>query len=187
VVVERVVEFGPLTRRVTLFTNRVAVVSVREGDRQLILRRLTLDENEYAAYVVAIARNLEQIPKGTGSPVVAKGSGRGVITTQVGGAAPRRIEYWSLGALDLHLGRLVAALDDLSQRVRESNPAEEELRGWEPAVGDVVELITGERATVVEVSEDGAVMLDLERSPLREQVRPDHWADRIRRLVETPR
>jgi hypothetical protein len=137
--------------------------------------------------VVAFARNLEQIPEGKGSPVVVDGSGRGVITTRVGGAAPRRIEYWSLGAHDLNLGRLVAALDDLALRVWESNPAEEELRGWEPAVGDVVELITGERATVVEVRGDGVIVLDIERSPLREEVPPDHWGERIGRLVETPR
>jgi hypothetical protein len=187
VVVERVADFGPLTRRVTLFTNRVAVVSVREGERQVFLRRLTLGESEYAAYVVAVGRNLEQIPEGERPPDVAEGSGRGVITTRVGSAAPRRIEYWSLGALDLPLGRLVAVLDDLSLRVRESNPAEEELRQWEPAVGDVVEVVTGERATVVEVRDDGVIVLDLERSPLREEVSPEGWIQRIRRLVETPR
>jgi len=187
VVVERVVEFGPLVRRLTLFTNRVAVVSIREGERHLILRRLTLGENEYAAYVVAIGRCLEQIPESGDSPVVVEGRGHGVITTRVGSGAPRKIEYWNLAALDLATGRLVAVLDDIGERVVTSNPAEEELLGWAPAVGDVVELSTGERATVTEVREDGVLVLDLERSPLLEEVAPEHWAQRIRRLVEAPR
>jgi len=31
------------------------------------------------------------------------------------------------------------------------------------------------------------IVLDLEQSPLREEVPPTQWAHRIRRLVETPR
>jgi hypothetical protein len=144
VVVERVVDFGPLTRRLTLFTNRVAVVSIREGERQVVLRRLTLGENEYAAYIVAVARCLEQIPESSASPADAESFGHGVITTTVGSGPPRRVEYSNLAALDLATGRLVAVLDDIGERVVTSAPGEEELRGWEPAVGDLVEVVTGE-------------------------------------------
>lgn len=187
VVVERVVEFGPLVRRLTVFTNRVAVVSIRERERRVILRQLTLGENEYAAYVVAIARCLEQIPEGGASPAVVEDRGHGVISTTVGSGPPRRIEYWNLAALDLATGRLVAVLDDIGQRVVTSAPGEEALRGWEPEVGDWVELATGERARVVEVRDGGVIVLDLERSPLLEEIAPEHRAQRIRRVVEAPR
>lgn len=187
VVVERVVDFGPLTRRLTLFTNRVAVVSIREGERRVILRQLTLGENEYAAYVVAIARCLEQIPEGGSSPAVAEDLGHGVITTTVGRGARRRIEYSNLAALDLATGRLVAVLDDIGRRVVTSAPGEEALRGWEPEVGEWVELATGERARVMEVRDGGVIVLDLERSPLLEEITPEHRAQRIRRVVEAPR
>jgi hypothetical protein len=182
VVVERIVDAGAQTRRLTLFANRVAVVSLREGERQVLLRRLTLDEEEYIGYLLALERDATKIDQRRSAFSTTGRGGSGVITLAVSGVQ-RRLEYRTLDAQDISTARLITTLDDIERRVVESNPAEEELRGWEPQEGDVVELVDGQRATVDRVLDEGMVFLRVEGSPLLEAVAPEHRAQRVLRVV----
>ncbi len=183
-VAERQLEVGGQVRRVSLFSNRVAVVSVREGERQVLVQRLTLRDEEHLAYLTAFAAAARGLAGGRSLSSLEIGP-RGSITLNLGGERAR-VEYWVGAAHDLPTGRLVAALDDLERRVLEANPAEAELHDWAPEVGDAVELLEGGRATVERVFDGGLVVLRLDGSDRLEPVLPEERGRRIRRLLGRP-
>jgi hypothetical protein len=75
-----------------------------------------------------------------------------------------------MSSVKLPLSRILAALDDLQLQVFESSPSAEAMRTWEPRKGDRVELFSGAMATVIEVWDDGLVILEHEATYVRETV-----------------
>jgi hypothetical protein len=67
----------------------------------------------------------------------------------------------------------------------ESSPSAEAMRIWQPRKGERVELLNGTIATVVEVWPGGLVMLEHEKTYIREAVPPDQRDKVILRVVET--
>jgi hypothetical protein len=89
-----------------------------------------------------------------------------------------------VAVLDLTTSRLVAALDDLEARVIWGEPTGEELVGWLPKKGDRVELRSGSNATVIEVWNDGTLVLEHESTYINEIVKPEQRAASILRVLE---
>jgi len=179
---ERLVTVGDRTTRLSLFDNRMAVVAVRENNRQVFLRKLLLDQAEYDIYRAAVRRDLEQVTEGPSS-ALASDFGQGLIRVTLAPGDTRRMSYSLASVPDLATGRLVATLDDLEQRVSEVSPSHEELRHWEPRVGDVVELYGGQRARVSEVREEGFIFLEHQGTALIEVLSPEQRSTRIERVV----
>ncbi len=182
VVVERHWINGDRAVRITLFDNHMAVTSVREKDRQVFLRQLTLGDDEYEIYlramaeVVAEPRGMERIPVDS-----IKSGAR--IELNLPGMAPSSFDYSPLQVLDLPTARLVGILDDLQQRVTEASPSQEALRLWRPAVDDLVELFVGGFATVTEIREEGVLILEQSNTGIILVVPREEWPMIIMRVV----
>jgi hypothetical protein len=183
-VVERRVEVGNRIVRTTLFSNRVAVVSVRLDGDQVALRQMTLPDGEYTGYLAALLRDAAELARAERQPATEQLGGRAEITLHVGPDAPRMVVYSPVEVLDLVTSRLVAALDDLERRVIWGEPSEAELEGWDPRQGDRVELRTGVLATVVDIADNGALVLEHDETGTTEIVAPDQRSRFVLRVLE---
>lgn len=182
-VAERVVTRGDLTTRLSLFSNRVAVLTVREDGRQTFVRRRTLTQEEYVGYLAELSHDGPLLRQEDIAPLREVGGDRTTLTLRVGTGPPHEVEYSPLLVSHLALSRLNAALDDLESVLRETSPSRAALESWQPARGDRVELWGGEIARVVEVRNDGVVILEHEDTPMIETLSADQLPQRIRRVL----
>ena len=127
-VVERTVTQGDVATRVSLFSNRVLVVTVRRGDEQDFMRRITLPDNEYMVYLGSFQTAAEELDQKPVSSEVNTSQAEVVITLHIGPDAPRLIRFSPMSILKLPLGRIQGALDDLQLRVLEASPSAEAMR-----------------------------------------------------------
>jgi hypothetical protein len=181
-ILERRVTVGNRTIRTSLFSNHVAVVSVRHGDEKAALQQRTLELDEYMGYLMAFERDAKELVNDRLS--LRSMGGHGEITLHVGPDAPRTIEYSPLSVLDLPMSRLLAAIDDLERRVIWSDPSPAELGDWDPKRGDLVELRSGAMAIVIDVGDDGSLTLEHDDTWIMEIVPSVHRAAVILRVVE---
>jgi len=182
--VERTLSVRSRQVRISLFENRVVVVSVSRDDERILFRQMTLDEDEFVAYLAAVQRDAIELAKGDRLSSTEATTGIGIITLYVGPKVPNEIRYSSIAVLDLVTARLVATLDDLEQRVLWGEPSAAELKGWEPKRGDRVELRNGVRAEVIEVRQDGALVLEHDATWINEVVAAGQWQTIIRQVLE---
>lgn len=183
-VVERTVTQGEVATRVSLFSNRVVVVTMRRGDEQDFIRRITMPDNQYMVYLGTFQTAAEELDKQPVTSQVDTSEAEVMIALHIGPDAPRLIRFSPMSIVKLPLGRIQGALDDLQLQVLESSPSAEAMRIWEPAKGDRVELMNGATATVVEVWEEGLLMLEHDLTYIREAVPPDMRDQVILRVVE---
>ena len=183
-IVERTVIQGEVATRVSLFSNRVLVVTVRRGDKQDFMRRITLPENQYMVYLGSFITAAEELDKQPVSSQVDTSQAEVVLSLYVGPDAPRLIRFSPMSIVKLPLARIQGALDDLQLQVLEASPSAEAMRIWEPAKGDRVELMNGITATVVEVWNDGLLILEHDLTYIRESVAPDVRDQVILRVLE---
>ena len=183
-IVERTVIQGEVATRVSLFSNRVLVVTVRRGDKQDFMRRITLPENQYMVYLGSFITAAEELDKQPVSSQVDTSQAEVVLSLYVGPDAPRLIRFSPMSIVKLPLARIQGALDDLQLQVLEASPSAEAMRIWEPAKGDRVELMNGITATVVEVWEEGLLILEHDLTYVRESVAPDVRDQVILRVLE---
>ncbi len=184
-VVERIVRLPESTTRLTLFDNRVAVVSVRPGEGRPLLRKRTLSPGEYMGYLQALARVTAALREL--GPDLNRLSGRepdATVTLNIGTEGPLEVRYSTLQVPRLAVGRLEGILDDLQKFVEETPPAYDEITAWKPRRGDRVRMVTGQTARVEEVLEDGAVILEMEDVGILELVGPSNRTDRIIAVLE---
>jgi hypothetical protein len=186
-VVERTVTQGDVATRVSLFSNRALVVTVRRGDEQDFMRRITLPENQYMVYLETFQTAAEELDKEPVTSEVNTSQAEVVISLHVGPDAPRMIRFSPMSIVKLPLSRIQGALDDLQLQVFEASPSAEALRTWEPAKGDRVELMNGTTATVVEVWVDGLLILEHDLTYVRESVLPDARDQVILRVIKDDR
>jgi hypothetical protein len=148
------------------------------------MRRITLPDNEYMVYLGSFQTAAEELDQKPVSSEVNTSQAEVVITLHIGPDAPRLIRFSPMSILKLPLGRIQGALDDLQLRVLEASPSAEAMRTWEPAKGDRVELMNGITATVVEVWEEGLLILEHDLTYVRESVAPDVRDQVILRVLE---
>ena len=177
-VVERTVTRREVATRVSLFSNRVVVVTVRRGDEQDFFRRMTLPEDQYMVYLTTFQINANEIGEKPISSQVSTSHAEVVVSLHVGPDAPRIIRFSPMSGVELPLAKIMGALDDLELQVFEASPSAEAMRVWEPKEGDRVELMNGTLATVVEIWDDGLVILEHEQTYVRESVAP-HMRDQV--------
>ena len=183
-IVERTVIQGEVATRVSLFSNRVLVVTVRRGDEHDFMRRITLPENQYMVYLGSFITAAEELDKQPVSSQVDTSEAEVVLSLYVGPDAPRLIRFSPMSIVKLPLARIQGALDDLQLQVLEASPSAEAMRIWEPAKGDRIELMNGITATVVEVWNDGLLILEHDLTYIRESVARDVRDQVILRVLE---
>ncbi len=182
-IVERTLRHGARTTRVSLFDNRVAVVSSREEDR-VTVRRLTLREPEFAAVLRVIEIAAAERPT-----VAVHDTHRdptpGEILLHLGrSGTPERLPYSPLLMPELRTRQLLAALDDVETMVLEAPPWADAIRAWAPAVGDRVRLWDGVDGTVVELLPDGYVMVQRDVTWIRDVVPPNDREQMVVAILE---
>ena len=186
-VVERTLTDGDLATRVSLFSNQVVVVTTRRGDTQDFMRHLTIPADQYMVYLATFENSAGELDDSPVTSRISTAHAEVVLTLHVGPDAPREIRFSPMSGTKLPLARIMAALDDLQQQVLEASPSAEVMRIWEPKKGQRVELLNGTFATVVEVWPGGLVMLEHEKTYVREAVSLDQRDQVILRVVEPER
>ncbi|MFV2073020.1 MAG: hypothetical protein ACC742_10270 [Thermoanaerobaculales bacterium] len=169
-VAERVATHRDVATRLTLFSNQMVVVTLRNQDEQTFMRRFTLPMEQYMIYLKVLEDSANELGKEPISSSVATSTASVEITLHVGHDAPRRLVFSPMASVSLPLARIMGALDDLEAQVFEASPSSEELRTWEPHRGDRVQLFNGAFARVIEVWDDGIVVLEHEDTFVREIV-----------------
>lgn len=183
-VVERTVTRGELATRVSLFSNKVVVVTTRYGDEQVFARHITLPDDQYMVYLATFESDAQLIDERPITSQVSTSHAEVALTLHAGLDRSRSLSFSPMSGVKLPLARIMAALDDLEHLVFEASPSAEAMRTWEPERGDRVELLTGSYATVVEVWEDGLLFLEHDHTYVREAVPPDARAQVILRVLD---
>lgn len=171
-VAERTLDVRGQSTRVSLFDNRQAVVSMRSDGGEPIVRTLRLSEAEYAAWVGILERSMASAEDEIESSVQAFDA---VCRVQVhvGPDPPYTFEMPPAAAVDRFLRQVLDVMDLIERQVLEAPEWYEEVTGWEPAVGDRVRLARGPLATVVELVDDGIIVVEHDRTWVREVIPPD--------------
>lgn len=182
-VVERVFTEGEVATRVTLFSNRVVVVSITDNGVQGYFKYVTLPPDQYLIYLGILQRAVLELGERPVTSAVSTPRSQLVLTLHMGPDSPRRIEYSPMATVSLPLAQISGAINDLEALVRESSPSSEDLKGWDPRRDDRVELMTGGFARVTEVLDEGVLVLEHEGTYIREIVGLDARDDVIRRVV----
>ena len=178
-VAERIATHLGRTTRVSLFSNRVAVVSIH-SEHEDFVRQAILAEGEYMVYLQTLDRLAGEIDDEPVSSDVESRDSHTSLTLHVGPGAPRTLSYSPLAALDLAAGKVASVMDDIQLRVLATRPGEDAVREWRPEVGDVVTLMHGTAARVVEITEDGTLLLVEDDTEMVFTVAPDDRAAVVR-------
>lgn len=184
-VVERTVTQGDVATRVSLFSNQVVVVTVRRDGVQDFMRSMTLPDDQYMVYLATFQANAEELDDRPISSRVDTANAEVVLSLHVGPDAPRLIRFSPMSTFRLPLARIIGALDDIQFQAFEASSSAEAMRVWEPRKGDRVELFNGTTATVVEVWDDGLLILEHDQTYVRESISPGVRDQVILRVVET--
>jgi hypothetical protein len=186
-IVERQLTIRDRHVRMSLFSNGVVVVSGRRDGEQIFFRQVQLEPAELLAYVTALEQDaielslLDELPTPEGS------RGVGEVTLHVGPEAPLKFSYSSMTVYNLATTRLLNTLDDLEQSVIWREPTGAGIEGWEPENGDTVKLRSGGIATVVDVQDDGTLMIEHESTYIKEVVPPGQRKNIIFEVVDDER
>jgi len=172
-VAERVVTQNETATRVTLFSNRAVVVTIRTNEEQEFMRRITLPDDQYMIYLAAFQSNAEELDEKPIKSNIETATASVALVLHVGPDAPRMIRFSPMATVTLPLSRIMNALDDLQEQVIEASPSFEEVRAWTPKRGDRVQLMNGGFAQVVEVWSEGWLVLEHEGTFIREMVSPE--------------
>ena len=183
-VVERIVIQGEVATRVSMFSNRVVVATVRRDGEQDFMRRITLPEEQYMVYLATFLTNAEELGQNPIDSAISTSQAEVFVSLHVGPDAPRSIRFSPMSVVSLPLARIQGALDDLQLQVFEASPSKEALRTWKPRKGDRVELMNGTSAVVVEVWDDGLLILEHDQTYVRESIAPGIRDQVILRVVE---
>jgi len=186
-VVERVLTIRDREVRTSLFSNGVLVVSARRAGERILFQQLTLPADQFSGYLAAIQRDASELAKADELPTARGSGGRGVVTIHVAPGGPIQFTYSSMTVYDLAATRLLATLDDLEQQVLNALPEGAGVADWQPRVGDVVRLRGGPLAEVVEVRDDGTVLLEHRGSYINELVPPGEIRNVVVEIVKSPR
>jgi hypothetical protein len=182
-VVERINDHRGRITRVTLFSNHVVIVSIR-SDTEDFIHQATLNFDEHMVYLQALEKCAHEIGhEPITSDVESRDSSTRLIL-HIGPDAPRILVYSPLASLNLPAARIASIMDDIENRAMASLPGEFEIKQWEPALGERVELRQGGEAYVTEIGDDGTIVLSQIDGPVSYTVAKDNRVDVVLRVVE---
>lgn len=153
-IVERVVTVGGETRRISIFRNGVAAVTrERPGEEKLLLRQpLTDVELQVLTQIVEESYpDLARLGSQGQSPV----AGNVELRLAPVGREPLVVRFPPTAVQALGAARIGQALDGLEERMTRPGGIREDLREWQPGVGDWLELEDGRTVQIIEVLPNG--------------------------------
>ena len=181
-VVERITDHRGRVTRVTLFSNHVVIVSIR-SDTDDYIHMATLNFDEHMVYLQALEECANEIgSEPITSDVESRDSSTRLIL-HIGPNAPRILEYSPLASLDLPAARIASIVDDIENRAMATLPGEFEIKRWEPALGDRVELRQGGEAYVTAIDEDGTIVVSQVNGPVSYTVAMENRVDIVLRVI----
>ena len=186
-VIERFLTVREREVRTSLFSNGVLVVSARRSGERILLQQLTLPADQFGGYLAAIQRDAAELAAADELPSAIGSGGRGVVIVHVAPGGPLEFTYSTMAVYGLAATRLIATLDDLEQQVLNSLPTGAGVAGWQPRPGDVVRLRGGPLAEVLEVRDDGSVLLEHRETYINELVAPGQIHSVVVEVVESER
>jgi hypothetical protein len=147
--VERVVTTGVETRRLSVFRDGVAVLAAGAGEQRRVVR-LGLQSVELRSLVQLLG---ECLPELAALPPATPRPGEGSVELRLALPAhePVTVRRSLAEVPSAAEARLAQALDAIETTLAARDPSWQDLRGWQPAVGDVVDLDDGKRVRVVEL------------------------------------
>jgi hypothetical protein len=171
-VVERLRTVSGHSTRVSLFDNRVAVVAARDSQDPPTIRRLRLSQTVYAAWLEILEQAYANVEPQIKSTTRSRDSSCRVVL-YVGRGAPRIIDISPAGGVDLATGQVMDVLDAIEREVTSAPPWADQIRAWEPRIGDRVRLAAGPLATVIELPGDDVVIIEHDSTHVREVIPAD--------------
>jgi len=147
--VERVVTTGAETRRLSVFRDGVAVLATGESEQRRVVR-LGLQSVELRSLLQLLEEchaDLAALPPATPRP----GEGSVELRVAAPGREPVTVRRNLAEVPSAAEARLTQALDAIETTLAARDPSWQDLRGWQPAVGDVVDLDDGRRVRVIEL------------------------------------
>lgn len=181
--VERIQVVGGTITRISLFDNRVVVVTMRDHQKQFFFRKWTLSTAEYSVYFNALLKCATRAGL-VHHENLDEDQSVSTIYLRLPGRKPRRFRISPLQVQDIATSSLSSILDDIQQRVSSLAPSAEALQHWQPKEGDRVELYDGSFATVDEVREEGVIILQHEETSILEVVPFEARAKVIFRIIQ---
>ncbi len=147
--VERVVATGAETRRLSVFRDGVAVLATGAVEQRKVVR-FGLEPVELRSLLQLLEEcvgELSALPPATSRP----GEGSVELRLAPPGHAPVVVRHSLAEVPSAAEARLAQALDAIETMLAARQPGWQDLRGWEPAVGDVVELDDRRVVRVIEL------------------------------------
>ena len=181
-VVERITDHRGRITRVTLFSNHVVIVSIR-SDTEDFIHMATLNFDEHMVYLQALEECANEIGHEPISSDVESRDSFTRLILHVGPNAPRILEYSPLASLNLPAARIASMVDDIENRAMATLPGEFEIKRWDPALGDRVELRQGGEAYVTAIGEDGTIVLSQVDGPVSYTVAKENRVDYVLRVI----
>ncbi len=158
-VVERVVRVGDDMRRTSVFRNGVAVAVREKGGKRVHFARETLDDVELKVIVQVTEEAYPELRRFAG-PVDGPGFGTVEFRLAPPGMEPLTVRFPAGSVESLAAARIGQALDGLDAEMARFRGEREDLRNWEPRVGESVQLEDGRTVEVRDVlySQTGVVL-----------------------------
>jgi len=182
-VVERINDHRGRVTRVTLFSNHVVIVSIR-SETENFVHQATLNFDEYMVYLQALEKCANEIGREPITSDVESRDSRTRLILHIGPDRPRILAYSPLASLNLPAARIASIIDDIENRAMASLPGEFEIKQWEPALGERVELRQGGEAYVTAIGDDGTIVLSQLDSPVSYTVAKDNRVNVVLRVIE---
>lgn len=186
--VERIVEVGGETRRVSLFRDGTGVLIHRDAAGHEDLRHVQVGSLVYGQIELVVR---EVYPKMTEFANMGEGPGGGTAELRLAppGMPPLVFRLAVAASPSAATARLGATLDALEERIRSGKAPPDDLRHWEPLVGERVEMDDGRVVTILDVmgtaSGGGVVWIRAGSSMMRESLDVEDLRRRaVRRVTE---
>ncbi len=157
-IVERVVTVGGQTRRISVFRNGVAAVVREKAGEEKHLLRQPLTEVELQVLTQIVEESYPDLAR-LGSPGQSPVEGNVELRLAPRGREPLVVRFSPTGVQAMGAARIGQALDGLEERMTRPGGIREDLREWQPTVGDWLELEDGRTVQVVEVLPNGPGIL----------------------------
>lgn len=157
-IVERVVTVDGETRRISIFRNGVAAVAREKAGQEKLLLRQQLTEVELQVLTQIVEESYPDLAR-LGSPGQSPVAGTVELRLAPTGREPLVMRFPPSGVQALGAARIGQALDGLEGRMTRPGGIREDLRGWQPTVGDWLELEDGRTVEVIEVLQNGPDLL----------------------------
>jgi hypothetical protein len=157
-IVERVVTVGGETRRISIFRNGVAAVVREKAGEEKHLLRQPLTEVELQVLTQIVEESYPDLAR-LGSPGQSPVEGSVELRLAPRGREPLVMWFPPTGVQAIGAARIGQALDGLEGRMTRPGGIREDLREWQPTVGDWLELEDGRTVQVIEVLPNGPGLL----------------------------